>query len=79
MRVDDLEPNICTLHLKVKREGYAWLNVASIEVNAVWNFAKATSYRAARPFAGPSRWLSGQRSERPEYKDMGVQRMRWHS
>jgi len=42
----------------VKAEGYAWLNKAAIEVNDVWNYANATSYRAARPFAGPSKWLS---------------------
>jgi hypothetical protein len=32
-----------TLRLKVKREGYAWLNAAAIEVNQVWNFANATN------------------------------------
>jgi putative transposase len=47
-----------TLRLKVKREGYAWLNAAAIEVNQVWNFANAASYKAARPFAGQPRWLS---------------------
>jgi putative transposase len=52
-------PCIRTLRLKVKREGYAWLNAAAIEVNQVWNWANATSYKAARPFAGPSVWLSG--------------------
>jgi transposase len=46
------------LRLKVKTEGYAWLNKAAIEVNNVWNFANAASYKAARPFAGPSRWFS---------------------
>jgi IS605 OrfB family transposase len=45
--------------LKVKREEYGWLNAAAIEVNQVWNWANATSYKAARPFAGPSVWLSG--------------------
>ena len=25
-----------TLRLKVKREGYAWLNMAAMEVNQVW-------------------------------------------
>src|SRR5271168_3764031 len=53
-----IQHSIRTLHLKVKAEGYAWLNQAAIEVNDVWNFANATSYRAARPFAGPSRWLT---------------------
>jgi hypothetical protein len=40
-----------TLRLKVKREGYAWLNAAAIEVNQVWNFSNAASYKAVRPFA----------------------------
>src|SRR5579862_780812 len=51
--------SIRTLRLKVKREAYAWLNAAAIEVNAVWNYANEVSFKAARPFAGPSRWLTG--------------------
>ena len=47
-----------TLRLKVKSEAYGWLNAAAVEVNQVWNFANATSYKAARPFAGPAKWLS---------------------
>jgi hypothetical protein len=43
--------------LKVKAEGYAWLNAAAIEVNQVWNYANATSYKAAQPFAKP-KWLT---------------------
>jgi putative transposase len=50
---------IRTLRLKVKSEAYAWLNAAAIEVNQVWNWANETSYKAARPFAGPGKWLSG--------------------
>ena len=49
---------IRTLRLKVKAEGYAWLNAAAIEVNQVWNYANATSYKAARPFAGGAKWLT---------------------
>jgi putative transposase len=49
---------IRTLRLKVKAEGYAWLNAAAIEVNQIWNFANATSYKAARPFAGRAKWLT---------------------
>ena len=49
---------IRTLRLKVKTEAYPWLNAAAIEVNQVWNWANETSYKAARPFAGPARWLS---------------------
>jgi hypothetical protein len=47
-----------TLRLKVKAEGYAWLNAAAAEINQVWNWANATAYKAARPFAGPGKWLS---------------------
>src|ERR1700733_12911435 len=50
--------SIRTLRLQVKAEGYAWLNKAAIEINDVWNFANATSYKAARPFVGPSKWLT---------------------
>ncbi len=53
-----IQHSIHTLRLKVKTEGYPWLNEAAIEANAVWNFANATSFKAARPFAGPSKWLS---------------------
>jgi putative transposase len=49
---------IRTRRLKVKSEAYSWLNAAAVEVNQVWNFANATSDKAARPFAGPGRWLS---------------------
>jgi putative transposase len=53
-----IQPCVCTLRLKVKAEGYAWLNAAATEVNQVWNYANATSYKAARPFAGKGKWLS---------------------
>lgn len=48
-----------TLRLKVRGEAYAWLNTAAIEVNMVWNWANETSAKAAHPFAGQSRWLTG--------------------
>jgi putative transposase len=54
----DIQHCVRTLRLKVKREGYAWLDAAAIEVNQVWNYANATSYKAARPFAGTGKWLS---------------------
>jgi putative transposase len=47
-----------TLRLKVKAESYGWLNAAAIEVNQVWNYANEMSARAARPYAGPAKWLS---------------------
>jgi putative transposase len=50
--------SIRTLRLKVKAEGYAWLNTAAIEVNQVWNYANATSYKAAQPFAGKPKLLT---------------------
>jgi putative transposase len=54
----NIQPCVRTLRLKVRAERYAWLNAAAIEVNQVWNFANATSYKAARPFAGKGKWLS---------------------
>jgi putative transposase len=54
----DIQHSVRTLRLKVKGEGYAWFNAAAIEVNQVWNFANAASYKAARPFSGQPRWLS---------------------
>ncbi|THD11281.1 transposase [Metallibacterium scheffleri] len=48
-----------TLHLKVRAEAWPWLDQASREVNVVWNWGNATSAKAARPFAGKAKWLSG--------------------
>jgi putative transposase len=50
---------IKTIRLKVKTEGYDWLDAAAVEVNQVWNWANATSYKASYPFAGAGKWLSG--------------------
>ncbi|HEX9140232.1 MAG TPA: hypothetical protein VF848_10600, partial [Steroidobacteraceae bacterium] len=54
-----LKTRVRTLRLKVKAESYARLNAASIEVNQVWNYANEVSGRAARPYAGNAKWLSG--------------------
>ena len=35
------------------------MNQAAIEVNQVWNYCAETCAKAARPFAGQGRWLSG--------------------
>jgi hypothetical protein len=48
-----------TLRFKVRSEAYAWLNAAAVESNQVWNYFNATSYKAARPYAGKARWLTG--------------------
>ena len=48
-----------TLRLKVRAESYPWLNAAAVEVNQVFNWANETSAKAARPFAGKGKWLSG--------------------
>jgi putative transposase len=48
-----------TWRLKVRAESYAWLNRAAAEVNQVWNWANGTSFKAARPFAGRGKFLSG--------------------
>jgi putative transposase len=50
---------VTTFRLKVRTEGYNWLAAAAVEVNQVWNWANATSYKAAYPFAGPGKWLGG--------------------
>lgn len=52
-------PRIRTLRLKVKPESYPWLNSAAVEVNQVWNYSNEVSAKAARPFSGPTKWLSG--------------------
>ena len=44
---------------KVHPSLYRWLDRAAIEVNQVWNYCNATSDKAARPFAGPPKWLTG--------------------
>jgi len=48
-----------TLRIKVKPNSWAWLDRARVEVNQVWNWANATSAKAARPFVGRGKWLSG--------------------
>jgi putative transposase len=48
-----------TLRLKVKPESYAWLNVAAMEVNTVWNWGAEVSEKAARPCTGKRKWLTG--------------------
>ena len=52
-------PLVRTLRQKVRPSLYPWLNRAAIEVNQVWNWANATSEKAARPFAGPGKWFTG--------------------
>jgi IS605 OrfB family transposase len=61
MKPKVIEGTMCirTLRLKVKAESYPWLNAAAREVNQVWNWGNATSAKAARPFVGPAKWLSG--------------------
>src|SRR6202030_3405511 len=46
------------LRQKVRPEAYAWLNRAAREVNQVFNWSNEVSHKAARPFAGPTKWLS---------------------
>ncbi len=57
--VGENKPSLCTLRLKVKPESYAWLDAAASEVNQVWNFCNEVSARAARPYAGQPKWLTG--------------------
>lgn len=48
-----------THRLKVRREAYAWLDAAAVEVNQVWNWANDTSYQAARRTDSKRKWMSG--------------------
>jgi IS605 OrfB family transposase len=48
-----------TLRLKVRREGYAWLNGAAIEVNEVFNYCNETSYKAATRTDTKRKYMSG--------------------
>jgi putative transposase len=48
-----------TLRLKVRREAYAWLNAAAIEVNEVFNYCNETSLNAATRTDTKRKWLSG--------------------
>ena len=45
-----------TLRLKVRREAYAWLDAAAVEVNEVFNYCNETSIKAASGNE-PSSWL----------------------
>jgi putative transposase len=48
-----------TLRLKVRPESYRWLEAAAVEVNQVWNWCNEISAKAARPYVGKGKWLSG--------------------
>ena len=47
-----------TLRLKVRREAYAWLNAAAVEVNEVFNYCNETSYKTATRTDKKRKWLS---------------------
>jgi hypothetical protein len=59
--IDRPFPATCTrtVRLKVRPGSASWLRDASIEVNQVWNWANELSAKAARPYAGGPKWLSG--------------------
>jgi putative transposase len=48
-----------TLRLKVRREAYAWLNAAAVEVNAVFNYCNEISLKTATRSDTKRKWLSG--------------------
>jgi len=54
-----IETVVRTLRFKLRPESYSWLAKAAIETNFCWNFYNAVSFKAARPFAGPGKWLTG--------------------
>jgi putative transposase len=48
-----------TLSVKVRQDSWAWLDAAAREVNFVWNYVNELCAKAARPYHGKPRWLSG--------------------
>jgi putative transposase len=48
-----------TLRVKVRRENYAWLNAAAVEVNEVFNYCNETSLKTATRTDTKRKWLSG--------------------
>lgn len=48
-----------TLRVKVKPSSWNWLNEAARETNMVWNHVNELCAKAARPYYGPGKWLSG--------------------
>lgn len=48
-----------TLQVKVRPESWEWLNRAAFESNQVWNYCNDLCHKAAKPFYGPGKWLSG--------------------
>jgi len=48
-----------TLSVKVRPEAWAWLDAAARETNMVWNHVNELCAKAARPYYGAGRWLSG--------------------
>jgi len=48
-----------TLRLKVRREAYAWLNAAAVEVNEVFNYCNETSLKAATRTDKKRKLMSG--------------------
>lgn len=48
-----------TLKVKVKPDAYNWLNACAFEVNQVFNYCNEVSAKAAKPYAGKGKWLSG--------------------
>jgi hypothetical protein len=60
-RMDDSAPVsvLRTLRLKVRSEGYAWLNAAAVEANQVFNYCNETSLKAATRTDRKRKLLSG--------------------
>ena len=48
-----------TLRVKVRPDTWCWLDMAAREVNMVWNHVNELCAKAARPYYGPGKWLSG--------------------
>jgi len=48
-----------TLQVKVRADAWEWLDAAAREVNLIWNHVNELCAKAARPYYGRGKWLSG--------------------
>ena len=48
-----------TLQLRIKDKHCAVLRAWAVEVNSVWNFCNEVSHKAATPYTGKAKWLTG--------------------
>lgn len=53
-----------TLRVKVRPDAWEWLDAAALETNLVWNHVNELCHKAAKPYSGRGKWLSGYEVDR---------------